>query len=386
MVPGICRIEHAATPSGPWSAVQSRFTTNSAGSSASPLSGAQTYTRLYTSDVSGTPKGFTNLVGEYGILETLAGDGMGGMSDFNYWKPEFEGASAKSVTLSRPHHAMADGAGNVFIVDKDSHSVLKVDADGFIHTVAGTHETGFNGNGPALGKSLQLSSPNGLYVKPDGTVYILDTGNGLIRRLSASGWMTTLVDAEGSINGGRGLWVSEDEQLIYFCAGTKLKRWTPGSGVKNLNTSFTDLGNLAMDNAGRLVVTDRGANRVYRVSSGGNLTVIAGDGSMVAAGDGASALATGFWGVRGIAFLPNDGYFLGTHEGSQLWYVDPNGIARLFVDGLKGWHTGDDEYFYSPGYKLSEVRSVSVDGDGNILVVENDVGYVRRIRFLPFSP
>jgi len=76
---------------------------------------------------------------------------------------------------------MADDASNVFIVDKDSHSVLQITLDGRIHTVAGTHVPGFDGDGPAPATSLELYQPNGLYVHGDGTFFILDTGKARVR-------------------------------------------------------------------------------------------------------------------------------------------------------------------------------------------------------------
>ena len=97
-----------------------------------------------------TPQAYTNLVQSYGILHTIAGNGDAGYSDpgedvTNYWQPGFEGGYATNAALSRPHFAMEDNFSNVFIVDKDSDSVLKVTPDGRIHTVAGTHAIG---NGP----------------------------------------------------------------------------------------------------------------------------------------------------------------------------------------------------------------------------------------------
>jgi hypothetical protein len=263
--------------------------------------------------------------------------------------------------------------------------VLKVTTDGKIRTVAGNHIGGFNGEGPLAATNLQLNLPNGLYVRSDGQVYILDTSNGRVRRLTTNGMMSTVfyVGAGNNISGGRGLWVRDDEALIYFCDGNKLRRWTPSAGVKTVNNGFTDLGNIAMDLQGRLVITDRGANRVYRLNSDDTLTVIAGNGETSGGGDGSAALSTGLWGVRGVWYLPNGGYVLGTHEGSQVWYVDPSGIIHLLLDGLRSWHGGDGFYFYDPGLKISEARSVSVAPNGDILIVENDLGYVRKIQFLP---
>jgi len=125
----------------------------------------------------------------------------------------FRIVSASSELL---HFAIADANGNVYIADKDSHSILKVSPDGRIHTFAGTDIAGFNGDGPAPATTLQLDSPNGEWVRPDGTVYILDTGNNKIRRVSPDGTMTTLFSVKSGIVTGRGLWVRDDETLSYY--------------------------------------------------------------------------------------------------------------------------------------------------------------------------
>ena len=94
-----------------------------------------------------------------------------------------------------------------------------------------------------------------------------------------------------------------------------------------------------------------------------------------------AALDTGLWGVRGICFLPDDAYFLATLEGSQVWYVDPAGTIYLFVDGQALAHAGDGDWFHSPGPKISQPRQVTLMDNGDLLITENDAGYVRRITF-----
>ncbi|MGH7968959.1 MAG: hypothetical protein ACREIC_09565, partial [Limisphaerales bacterium] len=75
-----------------------------------------------------------------------------------------------------------------------------------------------------------------------------------------------------------------------------------------------------------------------------------------------------------------------THDGCQLWFMDTAGIIHLLLNGASGHtHSGDGLFFYSPSPIISEGRSVTVDYDGNILVTESDWGYVRRIRFLPWT-
>jgi hypothetical protein len=141
---GVCTVEAAAalTNAGgaSWRAQQNYFTTNSTGQCRLSLGSSNQFFRLLASDIStNSAAGYTNLLNCYGLLHTIAGTGFGGIDGVNYWQPGFEGGYATNATLSRPHCAMADTAGNVFIADKNSHSVLKVTPDGRIHTVAGTY-------------------------------------------------------------------------------------------------------------------------------------------------------------------------------------------------------------------------------------------------------
>jgi len=385
---GVCSVEAKTDLNQLWIPGPAVFTSNRTGQIRFVVPKNTCFYRLRLVDVSGTPQGFTNLTESYGILETLAGKG-GYEADYaSYWSEDFEGGNATDANLSRPHIAMADLLGNIYIADKNSHSVLKLTTNGTIHTVAGTHEQGFNGDGPTNATLLRLDSPNGLWVRKDGTVFILDTDNGKVRKLATNGVMTTVFTSNTTnISGGRGLWVRDDEQLIYYSAGEKLKKWTPASGTKNINTNFVELGNIAVDAAGQIIATDRGASYVYKVDpSSGVRTVIAGNGTWFGGGDGYAATNTGLAGVRGVWIMPNRGLLLATHEGSQIWYLDTAGIIHLFVDGARWWHDGDGQWFHSTGYKVSEPRAVTMDYEGNILITESDYGFVRRIRFVRMPP
>lgn len=385
----VITLEQAPRPDGPWSAQKNIYSTSAAGRAAASLDGKSLFVRLLQLDIGANEQGYLNLLNSYGIIETIAGNGFGGTDGTNYWQPRFEGALATEVALSRPHFAMADAGGNVFIVDKDSHSVLKVSPDGRIHTVAGTHAPGDNGNGPMPGRATQLSSPNGLWVLPNGTLYVLDTGNAKVRRLSPEGIMTTLFTVSSGINIGRGLWVNEDESLAYFCSGTELRRRVPGT-IKTVNNNFIELGNIIVAPGGNVIATDRGDNKVFVVdttgSNQGGRDRLFGDGTANAVVAGTPALNNGLNGVRGVWPLPNGGYLLAIHEGSRVLYVDAAGILYVLVDGAINMHAGDGHWFHTPGPKISEPRAVSMDNLGNLLIVESDYGYVRRIRFQRLAP
>ena len=332
------------------------------------------------------PCEWESVVAAYGDLSTIAGLGAReNDAPVNEWDPSFEGGPAVDAELSAPHMAQADAAGNVFIADKDAHAIRKVTTDGKIHTVAGTGSAGDGPDDPGPATQVQLSSPNGLHVRADSTLYILDTGNGKVRRVSPAGQMSTLFAVPGGISIGRGLWVRDDERLAYVSSGTEVKRRTPEKGVETVATDFRELGNLAVDPAGRLVVTDRTLHQVYRISGDGKAVAIAGNGDTSGGGDGLPAIETGLSGVRGVWFLPSGSYFLATHKGSQVWYVDVRGIIHLFLNGKKDAHSGDGLRFDEPGRKVSEVRAVTVDFAGNVIVTEHDAGFVRKVTRLPGS-
>ena len=321
---------------------------------------------------------FATLVGCCGLLDTIAGAGADGSKGVNLWDEDMEGGSALDAELSRPHMTMADAAGNLYIADKDAHAIRRVDPEGTITTVAGTGTAGDEGDAPMPGVDARLSEPNGLYVLSDGTVFIHDMGNDKVRRLSPEGELTTLFATLGS-DTGRGLWVAPDESRVFVACGDNVQTWTPDGGVETYATGFLSLGNLVVDPSGLLVVTDRAGHDVTRIHADGRQEVIAGTGAMTGGGHGDLALDTALAEVRGIWFHPLGGYFLATHVGQQIWYVDTEGVIHLFLDGEKDSHSGDGERFDTPGKKISEPRSITLDPRGQILITENDAGYVRRI-------
>ncbi|HWA72478.1 MAG TPA: hypothetical protein VG937_09095 [Polyangiaceae bacterium] len=314
-------------------------------------------------------------------LETLAGSGVAG-PDTNDWDPSFEGAPATDADLSTPHNALGDAEGNIFIADKDAHAIRKVAPDGTLTTVAGMNEAGDDGDEPAPALESHLNQPNGLWVKPDGTVYILDLGNTKVRRLDPDGTLSTLF-ADPTLKTGRGLWVADDESLAYMCSGTEVLRWDPEMGVTIFSQPFAELGNLYVDHEGIVFVTDRGANRIFRVERNGLASAIAGSGASSGPIDGQLPLEAPLNGVRGIWGAPTGGFFFGTHEGNQVLYQDSTGYFHVLIDGAHGIHTGDGEPLSSPGKKVSEVRNVTMTPEGALLITENDVGYIRIARPKP---
>ena len=358
---------------------------------------------------------FGTLVNAYGTTRVLAGEAHTSTSNpdgsaINFWVAGYENAPANTVSLSNPHMAGADAYGNVYIADKASHSILRISVSGVISTFAGTHGAGFNGDGPALATNLQISNPNGLYVLPDGTVYLLDPGNRRIRRVGTNGIMTTIVnDSDPAwLSSGRALWVSSDEQLIYYthelapigasgggtntvADGAVVKKWTPTGVSKRFaakRSASAIPGNIAVNPIdGLLYVTDRAeddasklAPGLFRIDGPEQRTRITGNITQPMAADGQLAIHSYIDGTRGIAFRADGSYFLCGHRDGSVWFVDTSGVIHRYLRGAgrrdaflisDGMHPPlvDQEYFAQP-------RAVTLAPNGNLLVVCNDSGYV----------
>jgi len=332
---------------------------------------------------------FTNLVKSYGMLSTIAGSGLIPCMSCDGWDPSFEGAAATNAVLSSPHIAMADRAGNIYIADKRANAIRKVTPEGTIFTVAGNGTAGLGDTNPVPATSVSLNNPNGIWVREDGSFYFLDRDNGLIRKVNAAGTMTLAVDHGSPISGGRGLWVNADETQVIYAAGSQLMNWDTTNGLTVLADGFGQLGNIAVDPAGRLAVTDANANRVFRLERDGTRTVLAGNGYGDGGGDGQLAVDTGLPLVRGIWFLPSGAFFVVTDISSRVWYIDPDAHIHLFLNGDDlGTHAGDGAWFYDePSVpKISFMRAITMDYEGNLLITGSNEGYVRKIRFLPWQP
>jgi hypothetical protein len=125
-----------------------------------------------------------------GIISTVAGDGVQGYSG--------DGGAATSAELYDPIGVAVDAAGNIYTADTYNHRIRKVTAStGIISTVAGNGTAGYNGDGIAA-TSAELYAPDGVSVDSAGNLYIADTHNARIRKVTASTGKISTVAGDGA--------------------------------------------------------------------------------------------------------------------------------------------------------------------------------------------
>ncbi|WP_379213267.1 S-layer homology domain-containing protein [Paenibacillus sp. GCM10012303] len=130
-----------------------------------------------------------------GIISTVAGTGAAGFSG--------DGGPATLAQLSTPYSIDFDGSGNLYIADRNNNRVRKVDTSGNISTVAGTGVAGYSGDGgPATAAAMW--QPIGLTVDDNGTLYVAENSNHIVRKISSTGIITTIAGTGAFGDSGEG--------------------------------------------------------------------------------------------------------------------------------------------------------------------------------------
>ena len=277
-----------------------------------------------------------------GVITTVAGTGTPGYSG--------DGGPATAAMMETPHSVALDAAGNLYIADSPNQRIRKVDHAGVITTVAGSGMTGFSGDGGAA-TAAKLNHPKGIEIGADGLLYIADSLNHRIRRVDASGVITTV-------------------------AGTGVAGFS-GDGGPATAAKLNRPRNVVFDASGVLWIADDLNHRVRKVSAGGLITTYAGTGVAGFSGDGGPATAAQFNQVRDIALDGAGNLYVADEMNSRIRRIDPGGTITTYAGtGVRGF-SGDDGPATSA--MLSHPRGVAVGPDGLLVLADTFNHRIRKV-------
>lgn len=204
------------------------------------------------------------------VAGSFTGSGAAGFSG------SADGGVKTTARFNKPADVAVDAAGNIYVADSGNHAIRKISTTGSVTTLAGT--MGAVGNINASGASARFRSPQGIAVDGNGTVYVADTGNQVIRRITASGTVSTFAGAAftGSASplGGRASFTgSAHAAFIGSADSTNL----PASVDGNASTArFSYPTDITIDSAGILYVTDSGTEKIRKITANGTVTTLGG--------------------------------------------------------------------------------------------------------------
>ena len=269
-----------------------------------------------------------------GVVTTLAGNGSWGSTD----------GTGTAASFDYPYGVAVDSSGNVYVADLDNYKIRKVSPGGVVTTLAGN---GSWGSADGTGTAASFTYPYGVAVDSSGNVYVADSYNNKIRKVSSDGVVTTFA--------GNG-WVGS----------------TDGPGTA---AGFNHPTGVAVDSAGNVYVADSWNNEIRKVSSTGVVTTVAGYvGSSIPGVDGVGRLAR-FNAPGDVAVDASGNVYVADSSNNKIRKVDSAGmVTTLAGSGSTGSTdgTGTAASFNNP-------TGLAVDGSGNIYVTDSDNNLIRKV-------
>jgi len=239
-----------------------------------------------------------------------------------------------------------DAFGNVYVADQQNNVIRKITPDGEVTTFAGSGNIGTTNN---IGILAEFANPSGVAVDVSGNIYVADTGNRLIRKITPDGQVSTLAGSgqQGIING----------------IGTE--------------ASFMEPWHLTVDVSGNVYVTDNGNNFIRKITSEGIVTTLAGT-------------LYYDYAVGNEARLHKPSGMAADKDGN-LYVADlyNNVIRKITPDGTISTYVGTGEYGMTNGL-LTEATfgypsDVAIDAFGNMYVSEDGNYLIRKISGKPIT-
>jgi sugar lactone lactonase YvrE len=270
-----------------------------------------------------------------------------------------DGGPAGDAQLTGPRGLAVDAAGNLFIADSGNHVVRKIAVDGTITTVAGNGNRGFSGDGGSAVRA-QLDTPTAVAVDSNGNLYVADTLNQRIRKITRAGVIVTIagsgaVSTVGHGTGGFGF---------------------SGDGGPAISAQLSIPEGVAIDSHGNLFIADTGNDRIRMVNAYGTIRTIAGTGNNAYTGNAGPAVRANLYAPVGIAVGPVGTVYFSERYQNTIRLITAGGVIGLVAGrgGIRG-DAGDGGSAVKA--KLNDPQGIAFADGGELYVA--DTGN-RRVR------
>src|SRR5439155_11820197 len=280
-----------------------------------------------------------------GAVTTLAGSaGQSGAAD----------GAGSAARFYYPEGVAVDGAGNVYVADWGNYTIRKITPAGAVTTMAGT--AGQIGAANGTGNAARFNSPFGVAVDGASNVYVADTYNNTIRKITPAGAVTTLTGSAGEFGSGDGI----------------------GRGAR-----FNDPIGVAVDSAGNVYVADSNNHTIRKITSAGAVTTLAGSAGQYGSADGLGSAAQFGGGPgpfpggpRGVSVDSEANVYVADSDNDTIRKITPARAVTTLAGsaGQRGSAdgTGNEARFNGPW-------GVAVDRAGNIYVADTYNYTIRKI-------
>jgi len=272
--------------------------------------------------------------------------------------------SGSEARFDDPSSIAVDRAGSVYVTDCKNHTIRKVSVAGMVTTLAGSARSG--GSADGKGKEARFLYPQGIAVDRAGNVFVADCNNHTIRKVSAAGMVTTLAGSArsgGNVDGEggaarflypRGLAVDKAGNVYVADSWNQSIRKVSTQGiVTTLARGFMNPTGVAVDGKGNVYVVDAYDHTIQKVSAVGVVTRMAGSADSHASGDGTNSAAL-FGFPSGVAVDGTGNLYVTETENHAIWKVNTAGLVPPL------------------GRTFKNPVSVAVDSAGNLFVADSE--------------
>lgn len=336
---------------------------------------------------------FNNLIRKItpaGVVTAFAGSGTVGSAN----------GTGAAASFYGPNGVAVDSSGNVYVSDSSNNMIRKITSSGVVTTLAGSTTSGST---DGTGTAAKFFNPSGIAVDSSGNVYVSDTGNNTIRKITSAGAVTTIAGiagTAGSINGTgitatfsspKGIVVNNSSGNLYiadtanhtirimgissgvvstFAGAPGIYGYTDGTGTAALFHSPTGLG---IDSSGNIYVDDYANNEVRKITSAQVVTTLAGSATTSSNGTGAGAT---FDQPNGIAADSFGNIYVAESGADVVRMISTGGVTtslagNSMVAGANN-ATGTSALFHTP-------TGAAVDSSANIYIADKNNCTIRKV-------